>query len=68
MVQWCAIEIENLLHKHFINGITLSQDYIPYESYHYLWLLAPIRYESDLSKEVLNIDFGEGASEVKFGG
>ena len=36
-----------------------------------LELLAPKKYETDLSNEVLNIDFGQGAakiSEVKVGG
>ena len=28
-VQWCAIEIQRLLNKHYINGVALSQDDIP---------------------------------------
>ena len=28
-LQWCAIEMERLLHKHYVNGVTLSQDCIP---------------------------------------
>ena len=39
-------------------------------SYHGLGLLAPNRYEVDLSNEVLNIDFSQGTakiSEVKVG-
>ena len=40
-------------------------------SYHGFGLMAPNRYEVDLSNEILNIDFGQGAvkiSEVKVGG
>ena len=29
IIQWCAIKMECLLHEHYINGVTLSQDYIP---------------------------------------
>ena len=50
--------MELLLHKHYINGITLSQDYVPEKLYHDIGHLAPKRYEIDLSIEVLNIDFG----------
>ena len=28
-LQWWAIEMQRLLHKHYINGVDLSQDYIP---------------------------------------
>ena len=28
-IQWCAFEMQRLLHKHYINGFSLSQDYIP---------------------------------------
>ena len=41
----------------------LSQDYIPQKSYHDLRLLALNIYEVDLSNEVLNIDFGQGAAK-----
>ena len=50
--------MERLLHKHYVNGVTLGEDYISYKSCHDLRLLAPNRYESDLSSEVLDIDFG----------
>ena len=33
-------------------------------SCHGLGLLAPNRYEVDLSNEVLNIDFGQGAAKI----
>ena len=59
-----AIEMERLLHKHYINGVTLSQDFIPKKSCHGLGFLAPNRYEKDLSKKVLNIHFGEGAAKI----
>ena len=29
LLQWCAIEMQCLLHKHYINGVDLSQDYNP---------------------------------------
>ena len=59
-VQWCAIEMERLLHKHYIvNGVTLNQQFIPWKSYHDLRLLTPNRYQLDLSNEVLNIDLGQ---------
>ena len=29
-VQWCAIAMQRLLYKHYINGIALSQDFMPY--------------------------------------
>ena len=70
-LQWCAIEMQHLLNKLSINEITLSQDYIAQKSYHDLGLLAPNRHEVDLSNEILNIDFGQGAakkSKVKVGG
>ena len=63
--------MQRLLHKHYINWVTLSQDYFPQKSYHDLGLLVPNRYESDLSNEVLIIDFGQGdakISKVKVGG
>ena len=56
--------MQSLLQKHYINGVTLSQDYIPQKSYHDHRLLAPNRYESDLSNEVLNIDFGQGVPKI----
>ena len=63
--------MQRLLHKHCINGISLSQNYKTEKSHHDLGLPAPDRYESDLSNEVLNIDFSQGAakiSKVKVGG
>ena len=51
--------------------VTLNQDYILQKSYHDLGLLAPNRYEFNLSNKVLKIDFGQGAgkiSKVKVGG
>ena len=33
-------------------------------SYHCLGFLTPNRYEKDLSIEVLNIDFGQGAAKI----
>ena len=53
-----------------VNRDILSQDYIPLESFRNLGLWSPNRYEIDLSNEVLNIDFDQGAakiSEVKVG-
>ena len=44
---------------------------MPEKSFKSLGLYSPNRYEIDLSNEVLNIDFGQGAakiSELKFGG
>ena len=49
----------------------MSRDYIPEKSFRNLGFLAPNRYVIDLSNEVQNIDFGQGAakiSEVKVGG
>ena len=49
----------------------MSKDYIPFKSFKSLGLCSPDRYEVDLSYEVLNIEFGQGAakiSEVKVGG
>ena len=49
----------------------ISHDYILYKVFHGLGLLAPEKYEINLSNEVLNIDFGKGAakiSEFKVGG
>ena len=49
----------------------MNHDYIPKKYFKSLGLLSPNRYEIDLSNEVLNIDFGQGAakiSEVKVGG
>ena len=37
---------------------------MPYKFYHHIALLAPNRYESDLSNEVLKIDFGQGAAKI----
>ena len=34
-------------------------------SCHVFWLLAPNRYEVDLSNEVLNFHFGQGASKYQ---
>ena len=28
-VQWSEIEMQRILYQHYINGIALSQDYIP---------------------------------------
>ena len=50
--------------------LILSLDYKPKKSCHCFELLAPNRYVLDLSNEVLNIDFDQGAakiSEVKVG-
>ena len=63
--------MQRLLHKQYINGVALSQDFIPQTSCHGLDFLAPNIYEIDLLNEVLNIDFGQEAaiiSEVKVGG
>ena len=54
-----------------MNGVTLSQDYIPKKSCPSLGLLAPKRYESDLSNEVLYVLVGQRAAKilkVKVGG
>ena len=70
-VQWCAIEMQRLLHKHYVNGVTLSQDYSPQNTCQDVGLLAKNRYESDLSNEVLYILVGQETakiSEVKVGG
>ena len=70
-LQWCAIEFLHLLHKPYWNRVTLSRDYIHWKSFHGLVLLDPSKYEIDISNQVVNIDFGQGAakvSEVKVGG
>ena len=59
-LQWCAIEM------HYINGVALSQDFIPEKSCHGLGFLAPNRYEIDLSNEVINLDFVQEAA-IKVG-
>ena len=49
----------------------MSQAYTHQKSFKSLRFCPPNRYEIDLSNEVLNIDFGQGAakiSEVKVGG
>ena len=56
--------MQRLLHKHYINGVILSVDYIPKKSYHDLGLLAPNRYEVDLLNEVLNIHFNQGVAKI----
>ena len=53
-----------LLNKHYINRLTLSKDNIPYKLFKSLGLWYPNRYEIDLSNEVLNIDFGQGAAKI----
>jgi len=58
------ISIHPLLHKHCINRIILSQDYIPQKSWcHGLGLPYPNRYVIDHSNEALNNDFGQGATK-----
>ena len=42
-IQWCVIEMQRLLHKHYINGVALSQDFISYESCHGLDFLTPYK-------------------------
>ena len=42
----------------------MSQDYIPEKSFKNLGLWSPNKYEIDLSNEVLNIDFGQGAAKI----
>ena len=63
-VQWCVIDMQCLLHKHYINGVTLNQDYMPLKSCYGLELLSPSRYESDLLNEILTFDFGKGAAKI----
>ena len=49
----------------------MSQDYTHQKSFKSLGLCPPNRYKIDLSNEVLNIDFGQGAAKipgVKVGG
>ena len=49
----------------------MNHHYIPLKAFKSLGLWSPNRYEIDLSNEILNIDFGQGAakiSEVKVGG
>ena len=43
---------------------TLSQDYTPSKSLKSLELCPPNKHKIDLSNEVLNIDFGQGASKI----
>ena len=53
------------------NIFYVGSKYPYFISYHSLWLLAPNRYESDPSNEVLSALLGEEAakiSEVKVGG
>ena len=64
-LQWSLDYYTPLVHMPYANGVTLSQDFIKSLE---LWSLN--RYEMDLSNEILNIDFDQGAtkiSEVKFG-
>ena len=42
----------------------MRQDYIPFKSTYGLGLLALKRYVSELSNEILNIDFGLGAAKT----
>ena len=42
----------------------MSQDYTHQKSFKSLGLCPPNRYEIDLSNEVLNIDFGQGAAKI----
>ena len=53
-----------LLNKPYWNRGTLSQDYTHKKSFKSLGLCPPNRYEIDLSNEVLNIDFGQGAAKI----
>ena len=42
----------------------MSQDYTHQKSFKSLGLCPPNRYEIDLSNEVLNIDFDQGAAKI----
>ena len=48
----------------YIYGVNLSQNFIPYDTYHELEFQAPNSYASDLSNEVLIIDFDQGAAKI----
>ena len=62
-MQWCLDFYIPLVSKPYVNGVSLSQEYIPQKSCQGLGLLAPNRYVIDLSNEVLNIDFDQGAAK-----
>ena len=46
------------------NGVPLKEPRGHQKSYYAFELLAPNRYELDLSNEVLNIVFGQGATKI----
>ena len=69
-LQWSLDYYIPLVQNPHENGVSLSHDYIPKKSFKSLGLSSPNRHEINLSYEVLNIDFGQGAakiSEVKVG-
>ena len=47
-VQLCTIEMQRLLHEHYINGVTLTADYLPQKSCHDLGLADLAGFEIDL--------------------
>ena len=60
-LQWSLDYYITLVHNPYVNGVSISQDYIPFKvlknSFKSFVLYSPNRYEVDLSNEVLNIDF-----------
>ena len=46
-----------------VNRVILSQDYMPRKCFYDIGLLAPNRYKLDLSNEILNIPFCQGAAK-----
>ena len=70
LLQWCQIGNQKSPF-YVVNRATFNHDYIPEKSFKSLGLWSPNRFGIDISNEVLNIDFGQGAekiSEVKVGG